>query len=208
MACINKGSCSVDEVVDYIKTFSNNQNPELTVVKVNSAEFNNGTSVDYPHCHSINHPETGEKLFPRKGYMGMDESGRNDRCYYAEYYDNNGKSYYYSYQYPMYDVNTGREMAPRLDISKQLSKDKLELERNQFAENMTENNEINDVSSEKAMFEDMMGTQDENSDSEGQRKEFADFMDSEETFSENNENTNSENNSNNASHENTMNNNR
>ena len=128
MINIDRGSFSLEDVEEYIKM--NSDNPftrmKLEVVNVHSTAFNNGTGRDYQHCSVIKHPETGEDLRPIRGYIGFDES-RQDRCYYAEYQDDKGRTYSYTFKFPYFDKGT-RTMVPKKTISKQLSEDKKALE--------------------------------------------------------------------------------
>lgn len=136
MININECRYSVDQVMDYIRSSSDNYNvrSNLEVVDVNSTSFNNGTSIDYPYCHNIKHPETGEILTPVRGYMGLNEK-RTDRCYYAEYCDSKGNIYSYHYQFAVYDAD-GRQMLPAKDIATQQHEDDRNLERKSFTDIM------------------------------------------------------------------------
>ena len=117
---LQKGRYSVFEVEDYISMHLN-RSEKLEVVNVNSTEFNNGTSRDYQFWSNINHPETGELLKATKGYMGVDSYGQ-DRCYYAEYQDANGKSYCYVYQFPIYN-DAGEVLCQKKSIEQQQRED-------------------------------------------------------------------------------------
>lgn len=136
MSNINKCRYSVNEVSDYLRSSSQNfyVRRDLEVVNVNSSAFNNGTSRDYPYCQSIKNPETGELLTPVRGYMGLNEQG-TDRCYYAEYSDNKGNIYSYTYQFALYDDN-GKQLIPQKDISRQQYEDSQSLARKNFVEMM------------------------------------------------------------------------
>lgn len=124
MSYIDKNKYSMSEVKDYIEK---NNKPlymtRLVEVRVDSNAFNNGTSRDYPFCHTIKHPETGETLYPVKGYMGVNELNK-DRCYYAEYMSKKGEYYSYTYKFAMVSRDY-RLLAKEISIGKQRKEDDL-----------------------------------------------------------------------------------
>lgn len=140
MLNINKCRYSVEEVTDYLRSNSKNYyvRKDLEVVDVNSSAFNNGTSRDYPFCHNIKNPDTGELLKPIRGYMGFNEQG-TDRCYYAEYSDSKGTIYSYNYQFALYGDN-GEQLISQKDISLQQYEDSQSLARKDFANMMEQGN--------------------------------------------------------------------
>lgn len=77
---------------------------------------------DYDFWESINHPETGERLSAVKGYCEASGSAMNRGCYYAEYRDSKGSSYYYM------DLEGGKDKTS--SIKAQLDDDKKEYEKN------------------------------------------------------------------------------
>ena len=123
MVNISSEKYSLEDVKDYVKNCSHSPyiDNNLESVSVNSKDFYNGTSRDYPFCHSIKHPETGETLRPVKGYMGQNERG-NDRCYYAEYADSKGNPYSYIFQFSIYDKD-GNLIVPKKTIERQMFED-------------------------------------------------------------------------------------
>lgn len=124
MVNIDKDKFSVFDMEDYIKENTNNfqMTRPLQVVNVHSTEFNNGTGRDYEFCHDIFHPETGEKLKPVRGYVGHDQFG-NDMCFYAEFQDNKGQTYSYTYQFAKYDLETGRKILDTKSIKAKMVED-------------------------------------------------------------------------------------
>ncbi len=73
---------------------------------------------DYPFWEDIRHPDTGKILHAVKGYC--EPSGRDRTCYYAEYSDGKGNSYYY-FDSRYYYSNSGIEGQ---SIAEQLKEDK------------------------------------------------------------------------------------
>lgn len=71
----------------------------------------------YPHWDSTVHPETGEKLTAVKGYCDPRD---HNKCYYAEYRDKEGNSYYY--------IDTTEKEAHGKTIGSQLREDRTEYE--------------------------------------------------------------------------------
>lgn len=123
MVNINKCSYSLVDVKEYVSNHTNNYfiGNNIEVVDINSTGFNSGISRDYPFCHAIQHPETGEILKPVRGFMGTSENG-NDRCYYAEYVTKNGEVYSYIYQFAIYDKD-GVRIVPTKSIDAQQRED-------------------------------------------------------------------------------------
>ena len=123
MANIDKNEYSLKDVKEYVGEHTNNYfiSNSIEVVNINMESFNNGTSRDYPFCHSIKHPETGETLYPVRGFVGVNEKGE-DRCYYAEYRSTKGEVYSYIYRFPIYD-NMGRRLIERKSVGQQQDED-------------------------------------------------------------------------------------
>ena len=105
MIYIDKCRHSMNEVKDYMdKKNKPLYMTRLVEVRVDSNDFNNGTSRNYAFCHTIKHPETGETLYPVKGYVGPKELQPNkDVCYYAEYVSKKGEYYSYSHKFDLFD---------------------------------------------------------------------------------------------------------
>lgn len=128
MINISNESYTLEDVKDYIRNCSHSTyiDDRLEAVSVTSKDFYNGVSRDYPFCHSIKHPETGETLKPVKGYMGQNERG-SDRCYYAEYTDSKGNPYSYIFQFSIYDKD-GNLLVAQKTIERQMFEDNKVLE--------------------------------------------------------------------------------
>lgn len=90
MSNIFSGSATEEE----IKLFIGGR--PLVSIYVKNKDNTDGED-DYPFCSSIRHPETGKALRAVKGYCEPANTSYSDvrLCYYAEYRDEIGNSYYY-----------------------------------------------------------------------------------------------------------------
>lgn len=113
MSNIFSGRASEDEVRMFV-----GGRPMVTVYAKN--KDNPNEDGDYPFWGDIKHPDTGHILRAVKGYCAPSSYGLEERpCYYAEYRDEQGASYYYMDSRHYFQP----ELKGELSIAQQISQD-------------------------------------------------------------------------------------
>ncbi len=139
MSHIYRGSASIEEV----KNFTGGKD----IVVAYAKNQDNPREIGYDYWYDIKHPDTGETLKAVKGYCNPNNT---NQCYYAEYRDEQGRSWHYldarSYPDP--------ELRGDKSIQQQISEDASEYKKKKFfAESDTDKNSKGSTETHRKFFD-------------------------------------------------------